>query len=106
MLRFDPVKRKKGRKELQPAPGDLGIVHALLNTVNRKSGKDELESPRAVADWLARHGLLAATGSAPGRRSGGTGCFSASTRRSRDGSEPVRDAEVHQPQVGKSRTDR
>lgn len=54
------MKRKKGRRDVQPAPGDLAVVHALLDTFDRRTGRDELKSPRALASWLAGHGLLAA----------------------------------------------
>ncbi len=54
------MKRRKSRKDLKPAPGDLAVVQALLNTVDAKTGRDELKSPRALADWLVSHELLAA----------------------------------------------
>lgn len=54
------MKQKKGPKDLQPAPGDLSLVQAFLNTVDREAGTDELASPLALAGWLKRHGLLAA----------------------------------------------
>lgn len=60
MLRLNPMKRKKSRREVQRAPGDLAVVHALLDTVDREAGRDAWKSPRALADWLAGHGLLAA----------------------------------------------
>ena len=42
-----------------PAPGDLEIVQAFLNTVSfGKKKTDELKSPRNLADWLSRLGLL------------------------------------------------
>lgn len=46
--------------ELPPAPGDLRIVQAFLNTVDLRTGTDELASPRALADWLAKHRLIPA----------------------------------------------
>ena len=42
------------------APGDLRIVQAFLNTVDVRSGIDELAQPRDLSEWLARQGLLAA----------------------------------------------
>jgi predicted RNA-binding Zn ribbon-like protein len=45
---------------LRPAPGDLRILQALLNTADAVAGTDELGSPRALAGWLARWGLAAA----------------------------------------------
>ncbi len=54
------MRRKlKGVKDLTPAPGELRLVQAFVNTVDREAGTDELATPRALADWLARHGLLA-----------------------------------------------
>ncbi len=43
---------------MTPAPGELGLVQAFVNTADRDAGTDDLASPRALADWLARHGLL------------------------------------------------
>ncbi|MEM7353668.1 MAG: CGNR zinc finger domain-containing protein [Acidobacteriota bacterium] len=43
-----------------PAPGDLQVVQAFLNTVQFETGKDELATPRDLADWLSRNGLLPA----------------------------------------------
>jgi predicted RNA-binding Zn ribbon-like protein len=34
------------------------IVQAVLNTVDPKTGADELVQPKDLSDWLARHGLL------------------------------------------------
>ncbi len=56
--------RKKGgartdprwRSHIEPAPGELRIVQALINTA--AAGREELPSPRALADWLERWGLL------------------------------------------------
>jgi hypothetical protein len=44
--------------DVEPAPGELRIVHALINTADRKSGTDELTDPRALAGWLTRWGLI------------------------------------------------
>ncbi|MCP3961751.1 MAG: CGNR zinc finger domain-containing protein [bacterium] len=52
-------RKKKGPADLPPAPGELRLVQAFVNTVDREAKKDELASPRALAEWLARHGLLA-----------------------------------------------
>ncbi len=41
-----------------PAPGDLELVQAFLNTVTPKM--DELETPAHLSAWLARNGLLPA----------------------------------------------
>ena len=43
---------------LPPAPGELKIVQAFLNTDDPKSGTEELASPWALGEWLARWGLL------------------------------------------------
>ncbi len=40
--------------ELKPAPGDLRLLQAFLNTGDR-----ELDSPQAFADWLELWGLMA-----------------------------------------------
>lgn len=57
MRRSRPKKRAK-RLEPKPAPGDLRIVQAFLNTDDLKGGTDELAEPRGLSDWLARHGLI------------------------------------------------
>ena len=44
-----------------PAPGDLWIVQALMNTLRPERSADELTSPLVASDWLARRGLLAAS---------------------------------------------
>lgn len=55
-----PRKKKPLRRLApKPAPGDLRIVQAFLNTVQHKAGTDELTAPRELSDWLIRHGLLA-----------------------------------------------
>ncbi len=45
------------RRGLRPAPGDLALVQAFANSVG--GSRDELESPRALADWLGLRTLLA-----------------------------------------------
>ncbi len=42
--------------EPRPAPGDLALVQAFVNTVTPE--RDRLANPRQLAVWLARHGLL------------------------------------------------
>ncbi len=42
----------------QPAPGDLRVVQAFVNTTNLEDETDELDSPEGLADWLVREGLL------------------------------------------------
>ena len=46
--------------ELKPAPGDLKIVQAFINTLDLGLGTDVLASSRAFAGWLDRWGLTAA----------------------------------------------
>jgi len=43
----------------RPAPGDLRVVQAFVNTTNWERETDELESPERLADWLVREGLCA-----------------------------------------------
>lgn len=50
---------------LPPAPGDLRVVQAFINTRDIEAGTDELDSPAALETWLADWGLLA-NGPAPG----------------------------------------
>ena len=58
--------RKKGgaggdprwRSRLEPAPGDLRIIQAFVNTARSDSKGEELGSARALTDWLARWDLL------------------------------------------------
>ena len=46
---------------LRPAPGDLRIVQAFVNTLGREKKTDEFASPQAFADWLARWRLADAS---------------------------------------------
>lgn len=46
--------------EVAPAPGDLRLVQAFVNTAARRGKTDELMSPQSLADWLARRRLLPA----------------------------------------------
>jgi predicted RNA-binding Zn ribbon-like protein len=41
-----------------PAPGELRLVQALVNTRDVELDKDELASPDLVRAWLGGHGLL------------------------------------------------
>jgi predicted RNA-binding Zn ribbon-like protein len=52
---------------LPPAPGELRVVQAFVNTRDIEEDTDELESPEALGAWLAAWGLLA-RGPAPGLR--------------------------------------
>lgn len=46
------------QSQIRPAPGDLRVVQALVNTAGIGSHAEELSSPRALADWLRRWKLL------------------------------------------------
>ena len=41
-----------------PAPGDLRIIDAFVNTVDAAAGTDELTDFRGLGSWLAKWGLL------------------------------------------------
>jgi predicted RNA-binding Zn ribbon-like protein len=43
----------------EPAPGELELVRAFVNTREIELATDELDSPRALGDWLTQQGLLA-----------------------------------------------
>lgn len=43
---------------LKPAPGELRIVQAFVNTADLENKTDELVNPWALAGWLTRWGLL------------------------------------------------
>ncbi len=53
---------RKGPKSLEPkpAPGNLAIVQDFVNTAGIGGGPDGLATPKALARWLTRRGLLAA----------------------------------------------
>lgn len=44
----------------KPAPGELGIIHAFVNTADRMMGTERLTSPRELGNWLASQGLPSA----------------------------------------------
>ncbi len=44
--------------KLKPAPGDLRLVQAWVNTADRIQGSDLLTGPPALAGWLDQAGLL------------------------------------------------
>ncbi len=57
----------------QPAPGDLEVVRAFVNTLDIEDGVDAVATPDALTAWLRERGLLAAGESASraeGRRAG------------------------------------
>ncbi len=41
-----------------PAPGDLALVQAFVNTLDIEAGRDDLRNVAALRDWLADQGLL------------------------------------------------
>jgi predicted RNA-binding Zn ribbon-like protein len=45
-----------------PAPGALELVRGFVNTLDVDEGIEELDSPAALRDWLAEHGLLRESG--------------------------------------------
>ncbi len=53
-------KRERIPWEVRPtvAPGDLSLVQAFVNTVDRKVDNDELASPESLAAWLSHRRLL------------------------------------------------
>ena len=46
-------------KKLRPAPGELRLLQAFLNTADLEVGSDELSSVHQLGDWLEHHRLLA-----------------------------------------------
>lgn len=42
----------------QPAPGDLRVIQAFVNTASLEEEIDELDGPEGLADWLVREGIL------------------------------------------------
>jgi predicted RNA-binding Zn ribbon-like protein len=53
-----PHKRKTWSEALEPAPGELALVQAFLNTEDRLVRVDELSSPEGLRQWLLRHQLV------------------------------------------------
>lgn len=47
------------RLKNEQAPGELELVRAFVNTNDLEDHEEELDSPAALRDWLARAGLLA-----------------------------------------------
>ena len=41
----------------QPAPGDLEVIRAFVNTLDVEDGTDHVGTPAALAAWLAERGL-------------------------------------------------
>jgi predicted RNA-binding Zn ribbon-like protein len=42
----------------QPAPGDLGLVQAFVNTADLEAGVDQLSDSAGLSDWLLDRGLI------------------------------------------------
>ena len=42
----------------QPAPGDLEVIRAFVNTLDVEDGADDVATPSALVAWLAERGLL------------------------------------------------
>jgi predicted RNA-binding Zn ribbon-like protein len=53
-----PHRRKTWSEALEPAPGELALVQAFLNTEDRLVRVDELSSPEGLRQWLLRHQLV------------------------------------------------
>jgi predicted RNA-binding Zn ribbon-like protein len=47
-----------------PAPAPLRLAQVFVNTVDREAGRDALDTPQHLVEWLAHHGLLAGSESA------------------------------------------
>ncbi len=43
--------------EREPAPGVLGLVQDLVNTLDIEKDEDSIAAPVALANWLAEHGF-------------------------------------------------
>ena len=41
----------------EPAPDELAVIEAFVNTVDLEDGDEALSIPAALGDWLAAHGL-------------------------------------------------
>ena len=52
------TRRKSRQRQPRPAPGDLAIVQAFLNTRNLRAVTDELATPSGLSAWLSSHALL------------------------------------------------
>jgi predicted RNA-binding Zn ribbon-like protein len=43
-----------------PAPGELGLVQAFVNTVDLEEGQDQFRDAASMRDWLVDNGLIGA----------------------------------------------
>jgi len=53
-----PHVRKTWYQVLEPAPGELALVQAFLNTEDALCKVDELTSPKALREWLVHRQIL------------------------------------------------
>ena len=53
-----PRRRKTWSEAVEPAPGELALVQAFLNTEDRLVRVDELSSSEGLRQWLLRHQLV------------------------------------------------
>jgi predicted RNA-binding Zn ribbon-like protein len=44
----------------KPAPDELALIEAFVNTVDLEDGREDLGTPGALSAWLAAHGLAEA----------------------------------------------
>jgi predicted RNA-binding Zn ribbon-like protein len=47
-----------GAHEHATAPGELGLVHAFLNTWHADGPRERFDSPERMQDWLTKRGLM------------------------------------------------
>lgn len=57
----DQVATAVWARTVRPAPGDLRIVQAFLNTRDLATGTEELQDRRALGEWLTRWQLIPAS---------------------------------------------
>jgi predicted RNA-binding Zn ribbon-like protein len=54
------LNREQLKTGSKPAPGELALVQAVINTIDLENGTDDLASPELLRQWLVQFGLLAA----------------------------------------------
>jgi predicted RNA-binding Zn ribbon-like protein len=59
MAKMSPLNSPEPGKR-EPAPGELGLVQAFVNTVDLESGPDELSDADSLRSWLLDRGLIEA----------------------------------------------
>jgi len=52
------LNRGKLKTGSKPAPGELALVQAVVNTLDLESNCDDIGTPALLGDWLTRYGLL------------------------------------------------